>query len=107
MVRGKKNNDFRPLKWRRCFPPGSGILSDAIGYMDGQQAMGKYPNKPRRVIYWDEEHKRKFIFFTNAFDISPMAGAVLYHQRGNIELFFKWLKQHLKIKSSGVKPKTP
>lgn len=104
VVRGKKNNDFRPMKWKRRFPPGSGILSDAIGYMDGQLTMGKYPDKIRRVIYWDEESKRKFIFFTNAFseddrlDISPVMVAELYHNRWQIELFFKWLKQHLKIK---------
>ena len=103
VVRGKKNNDFRPMKWKRRFPHGSGILSDAIGYMDGQLTMGKYPDKIRRVIYWDEENKRKFIFFTNAFaederlDISPMMVAELYHNRWQIELFFKWLKQHLKI----------
>ena len=72
--------------------------------MDGQITMGKYPDKIRRVIYWDEENKRKFIFFTNAFaederlDISPMMVAELYHNRWQIELFFKWLKQHLKIK---------
>lgn len=92
------------MKWKRRFPPGSGILSDAIGYMDGQLTMGKYPDKIRRVIYWNEESKRKFIFFTNAFseddrlDISPVMVAELYHNRWQIELFFKWLKQHLKIK---------
>ena len=98
VVRGKKNNDFRPMKWTRRFPPGSGILSDAVGYMDGQQTMGKYPDKIRRIKYWDEENKREFIFFTNALDISPVVVAQLYHQRWQIELFFKWLKQHLKIK---------
>lgn len=60
--------------------------------------MGKYPDKIRRIIYWDEENKRKFIFFTNALDISPEIVAELYHQRWQIELLFKWLKQHLKIK---------
>lgn len=98
VVRGKKNNDFKPMKWRRRFPPGSNILSDAIGYMDGELTRAKYPDKIRRVIYWDEEHERKFIFFTDALDISPVIVAELYHQRWNIELFFKWLKQHLKIK---------
>ena len=98
VIRGKKNNDFRPVKWTRRFPPGSGILSDAVGYMDGQLTAAKYPDKIRRVIYWDDVNKRKFIFFTNALDISPMMVADLYHQRWQIELFFKWLKQHLKIK---------
>ena len=72
IVRGKKNNDFKPMKWTRRFPPGSGILSDAIGYMNGELTRGKYPEKVRRIVYWDDEQKRKFIFFTNALDISPM-----------------------------------
>ena len=66
--------------------------------MDGQFTKAKYPDKIRRIKYWDEENKREFIFFTNALDISPMLVAELYHQRWQIELFFKWLKQHLKIK---------
>ena len=98
VVRRKKNNDFRPTKWTRRFQPGSGILSDAVGCMDGQFTKAKYPDKIRRIKYWDEENKREFIFFTNALDISPMLVAELYHQRWQIELFFKWLKQHLKIK---------
>lgn len=98
VVRGKKNNDFKTVKWTRRFPPGSGFLSDCVGYMDGQFTMEKYPDKIRRIKYWDEENKREFIFFTNALDISPMVVADLYNQRWQIELFFKWLKQHLKIK---------
>ena len=86
------------MKWTRRFSPGSGILSDAIGYMDGQLTMGKYPDKVRCIRYWDEENRREFIFFNNVPDISPMMVAEPYHQRCQIELFFKWLKQHLKIK---------
>ena len=98
VVRGKKNNDFRPVCWKRRFPPGSGILSDAVGYMDGQLTRQKYPDKIRRIIYLNSDTQKKFIFFTNALDINPVMVAELYHQRWNIELFFKWLKQHLKIK---------
>ena len=98
VIRGKKNNDFKPMRWKRRFPPESGILSDAIGYMDGQLTMGKYPDKIRRVIYWDEENQRSFIFLTNALTINPITIAELYHNRWKIELFFKWIKQHLKIK---------
>ena len=96
VVRGRKNNDFRPMRWKRRLP--SGVLSDAIGYMDGQLTMSKYPEKIRRIIYIDSESGRKFIFFTNALDISSLKVAELYHNRWQIELFFKWLKQHLKIK---------
>ena len=105
VIRGKKNNDFKPMTWKRRFPPKSGILSDAIGYMDGQFTMEKYPDKIRRVIYWDDEYKRKFIFFTNALTINPGLVTELYHNRWQIELFFKWIKQHLKIKSFGVHQK--
>lgn len=98
VIRGKTNNDFRPMKWKRRFPPESGIQSDAIGYMDGQLTMEKYPDKIRRVIYLDKESKKKFIFFTNALTISPVMVDELYHNRWQIELIFKWIKQHLKIK---------
>lgn len=98
VIRGKTNNDFRPMKWKLRFPPESGIQSDAIGYMAGQLTMEKYPDKIRRVIYLDKESKKKFIFFTNALTISPVMVAELYHNRWQIELFFKWIKQHLKIK---------
>ena len=96
VVRGKKYNDFRSMRWKRRLP--SGVLSDAIGYMDGQLTMSKYPKKIRRIIYLDSESDRKFIFFTNALDINSLKVAELYHNRWKIELFFKWLKQHLKIK---------
>ena len=96
VVRGRKNNDFRPMRWKRRLP--TGVLSDAIGYMDGQLTMSKYPEKIRRIIYLDSESGRKFIFFTNALDIGSLKVTELYHNRWQIELFFKWLKQHLKIK---------
>ena len=96
VVRGKKNNDFKPMRWKRRLP--AGVMSDAIGYMGGQLTMEKYPDKLRRVIYLDKDSKKKFIFFTNAMTISPVMVAELYHNRWQIELFFKWIKQHLKIK---------
>jgi transposase len=57
-----------------------------------------YPAQIRKVCYWDEEQKRKFTFLTNAMELSPLQVAELYKNRWQIELFFKWLKQHLKIK---------
>ena len=96
VVRGKKNNDFKPMRWKRRLP--ADVLSDAIGYMAGQLTMSKYPEKIRRILYLDPESGRTFIFFTNALDISPLKVAELYHNRWQIELFFKWLKQHLKVK---------
>lgn len=96
VVRGKKNNDFKPMRWKRRLP--AGVMSDAVGYMDGQLTMSKYPEKIRRILYLDPESGRTFIFFTNALNINPLKVAELYHNRWQIELFFKWLKQHLKVK---------
>lgn len=96
VVRGKKNNDFKPMRWKRRLP--AGVMSDAVGYMDGQLTMSKYPEKIRRILYLDPESGRNFIFFTNALNINPLKVAELYHNRWQIELFFKWLKQHLKVK---------
>ena len=58
----------------------------------------KYPYKIRRVIYFDKDSKKKFIFFTNALTISPVMVAERYHNRWQIEFIFKWIKQHLRIK---------
>ena len=96
VVRGKKNNDFMPMRWKRRLP--AGVMSDAVGYMDGQLTMSKYPEKIRRILYLDPESGRTFIFFSNALNINPLKVAELYHNRWQIELFFKWLKQHLKVK---------
>ena len=86
------------MKWKCRFPPKSGILSDAIGYMSGLLTMEKYPDKIRRVIYLDKESKKKSILFTNAQTINSEMVAELYQNRWEIELFFKWIKQHLKIR---------
>ena len=57
-----------------------------------------YPVQIRKVCYWDEEQKREFTFLTNAMKLSPLQVAELYKNRWQVELFFKWFKQHLKIK---------
>ena len=82
-------------------------LADAVGYMDGQLTMSKYPEKIRRILNLDPESGRTFIFFTNALNINPLKVAELYHNRWQIELFFKWLKQHLKVKKFWGRPRMP
>ena len=69
------------MKWKRRLPPESGKLSDAVGYMSGQLTMEKYPKNIKRIIYWDKENKRKFIFFTDALTINAVMAAGLYHNR--------------------------
>lgn len=96
VVRAKKNIQFKPLKWKRRLP--KNVLSDAEGILLVHKSSKDYPIKIRKVVYWDEENKRKFIFLTNNFEISALDIALLYKNRWQVELFFKWLKQHLKIK---------
>ena len=57
-----------------------------------------YPIPQRRVVYHDEEQDREFVFLTNDFELPALVVAELYRNRWSVELFFKWLKQHLKIK---------
>jgi len=58
-----------------------------------------YPEKLRRVKYYDKEQGKTYVFLTNNFEITAMEVALLYKNRWKIELFFKWIKQHLKIKT--------
>ena len=96
IVRSKQNLQFKCLKWRRRLP--RNVLADAEIRLTGGVSFGKYPEKLRLVRYHDEEQDRDFMFLTNAMSIGPLQVADLYRNRWQIELFFKWIKQHLKIK---------
>ena len=74
------------------------VLSDVTIDLIGFYPKKYYPESFRMVRYWDEEQKREFVFLTNASHISALQVAELYKNRWQVELFFKWLKQHLKIK---------
>ena len=74
------------------------MLSDVLIELTGFYPRQYYPEALRLVRYWDEEQEREFIFLTNAMHISALQVADLYKNRWQVELFFKWLKQHLKIK---------
>jgi len=66
--------------------------------MAGPLAMEEYPNKIRRVIYLYNESKKKFILFINTLTIRIVIILEHYYNRCQIELFFKWIKQYMKIK---------
>ena len=74
------------------------ILTDAVIEFTEYNSYRKYPEKLRLVKFYDEEQGREFAFLTNAFHLTAPEIADLYKDRWQIELFFKWLKQHLKIK---------
>ena len=96
VVRAKKNLQYRPIKWRRRLQ--ENVLSDAVVVLSGYYPSKHYPKLLRLVRYWDVGQEREFTFLTNAFHLSPLQVAELYRNRWQVELFFKWLKQHLKIK---------
>ena len=96
VVRAKKNLQYKCCKWRRRLP--KNILTDAVIEFTEYNSYRKYPEKLRLVNFYDEEQGREFAFLTNAFHLTAPEIANLYKNRWQIELFFKWLKQHLKIK---------
>lgn len=91
------------LKYRRMYSneidKSTGVLCDQIGKLTGFYTLKDYPEKPRRVKFHDEETGKTFVFLTNNMEITASQVALLYKNRWQIELFFKWIKQHLKIKS--------
>jgi len=73
------------------------VLTDAEVKLTGYLSEKKYPESFRLIRYYDEEDDREFTFLTNATHVSALDIANLYKKRWLVELFFKWLKQHLKI----------
>lgn len=98
VIRGKTNTKFKRM-YSQKVDKTSGIKYDQIGKFEGYYALKNYPDKIRKIKYYDIETKKTFIFLTNNFELSALNIALLYKQRWQVELFFKWIKQHLKVKS--------
>jgi hypothetical protein len=98
VIRGKSNLKFKRI-YSRKIDKTTGVEYDQIGKLTGFYVSKEYPEKLRRVKFYDDETKRTFVFLTNNFDLTAEQVALLYKNRWQIELFFKWIKQHLKIKS--------
>ena len=77
---------------------GSGVRSDQIVWLALPKSAANYPERFRRVSYRDPESGKAFIFLTNNFDLPAVVIAQLYKSRWGVELFFKWIKQNLRIK---------
>ncbi len=77
----------------------TGLRSDQIISLQSFYALKDYPDKLRRVRFYDGEHRRALVFLTNHFGLPALTVARLYQQRWQVELFFRWLKQHLRIKA--------
>ena len=78
--------------------PGTGVQSDQIIVLAIEHSQKGYPERLRRVRFFDAESARFFVYLTNNFLLPALTVAQLYKSRWQVELFFKWLKQHLKIK---------
>ena len=98
VTRAKDNMRFRRM-YSREVDKTTGIKCDQIGILETYKSLKAYPDKLRRVKYYDEELGREFVFITNNMELSAEEVALLYKNRWQVELFFKWIKQHLKVKS--------
>jgi len=77
----------------------TGIQCDQIVILKGHYAKKDYPEKIRRIRYFDSKNNKTFVFLTNDFTLPAITIADLYRCRWQVELFFKWIKQHLRIKA--------
>jgi hypothetical protein len=98
VIRSKKNMQFECSEYRPV-NASTGVMSDQVGVLIGFYTLKHYPEKLRKVVFYDEEMDRTFVFLSNNLELPPEQIALLYKNRWQIELFFKWIKQHLKIKS--------
>lgn len=98
VVREKINMRYEIVKNLNYSNPKTGVVSDQRIRFTVYQTAKQYPEVLRRVVYHDEEHQRDFVFYTNNLTVSAEDVALLYKYRWRVELFFKWIKQHLHVK---------
>jgi len=97
VIRAKENLQYR-RRYSRSHDRASGVRSDQTILLTGPKSSLFYPSELRRVSYHAEDTGQRFVFLTNNFLVSAQTIAALYKYRWRIELFFKWIKQHLRIK---------
>jgi hypothetical protein len=98
VIRAKRNFRFRRL-YSQIVDKTQGIQADQIIELHGFYACKDYPTRLRRIRYFDTEKNKRLIFLTNHFSLPAFTVAELFRCRWKIEIFFKWIKQHLRIKS--------
>jgi len=98
VTRGKGNLDST-RRARRKVDKATGLRSDQTIVLAGFKSSRSYPDPLRRIVFYDVEHRRRLVLLTNNFTLPALTIARLYKCRWRIELFFKWIKQHLRIKA--------
>jgi hypothetical protein len=98
IVRAKDNMDYR-VSQSRPIDTTTGLRADQSIRLRGQLTRRRYPELLRRVSFTDPATGAHFVFLTNNFDLAASTICQLYHCRWQVELFFKWIKQYLRIKA--------
>jgi transposase len=98
VTRAKSNFQFKRLYSQRV-DKSQGVQCDQIIVLKGFYVKKDYPDKLRRIRYFDATQNKWLVFLTNNFTLPALTIAQLYQSRWQIELFFKWIKQHLRIKA--------
>jgi hypothetical protein len=97
VTRAKKNFQFK-RRYSHPVDKTTGLLCDQTVMLKGFYPSKDYPDPMRRVRYFDTETEMGLVFLTNNFNLPALTIAQLYKERWKVELFFKWIKQHLRIK---------
>ena len=98
LTRAKRGSDFTIVE-ARLVDKRLGLRCDQTIRLNGPLSSKRYPECLRRIAFVDDETGKRLVFLTNNFDLPAELIAALYKQRWQVELFFKWIKQHLKIKA--------
>lgn len=98
VIRAKRNLSFRRL-YSSEVDRSTGLICDQTIVLTGKRTAQAYPAKLRRIRYRDPESGKTLVFLTNDFALSAETIVALYRSRWQVELFFKWVKQHLRIKT--------
>ena len=96
VTRAKKRFDFQVVE-SRAVEKATGLRCDQSIRLSGIKSAKRYPERLRRIKYVDPDTGNRLIFLTNNLSLPPLVIALLYKQRWQVELFFKWIKQHLRI----------
>jgi len=98
VIRGKANMKFRRI-YSHTVDKSTGLRCDQTIRLTGLRTASRYPSHLRRIKFYDTITEKHFVFLTNNFSLPAMTIADLYRSRWKVELFFKWIKQHLRIKA--------
>jgi hypothetical protein len=98
VIRAKSNLQCRRI-YSHPVDKSTGLRCDQTVALTGFHTSQHYPDKLRRIKYYDAETNKQFVFLTNNFTLPALTVTELYRSRWQVELFFKWIKQHLRIKS--------